>query len=227
MNMSAKGGSAAGGKKLILLFSLLFILTGCYDLIPVTTNPEYFSRAAKGLNQAKQISELAKKQAAETEALLSDEPLRQAQGEQALKKIYYKVIKVVDGDTIDVQSDGQTERVRLLGINTPEAVDPRKPVECFGREASRKAEELLSGEKVELEADPSQTDRDIYNRLLRYVRTEAGLFYNLEIIKSGYAYEYTYELPYKYQAEFKAAQKEAQNKKAGLWADGACGLKNE
>ena len=223
MDMSAKGGSAFGGKKLILLFSLLFILSGCYDLIPVTTNPEYFSRAARGLEQAKQISELAKKQAAETEALLSDEPVPSV----AQTKKYYEVVKVVDGDTIDVNIDGRTERVRLLGINTPEAVDPRKPVECFGREASEKARELLSGEQVELEADPSQTDRDMYNRQLRYVRTESGLFYNLEIIKSGYAYEYTYELPYKYQAEFKAAQKESQNKKAGLWADGACGLKNE
>ena len=214
-------------KKFVSLLPLLFILTGCNELIPVATNPEYFSQAARGLNQAKQISEQAKKQAVEANALLNDEPapVGSAGPLQAdLVKQYDKVVNVVDGDTIDVQLDGQTERLRLLGINTPEVVDPRKPVECFGREASAKAHELLDGQEVELEADPSQINRDKYSRLLRYARTKEGLFYNLEIIKLGYAYEYTYDLPYKYQTEFKAAQKEAQNKKAGLWADGACRL---
>ena len=211
-------------KKFILLLPILFILTGCYDLVPVATNPDYFSQAAKGLEQAKKISEQAKKQAAADEAFLNDEPSPVEPTPSAKK--YYKVVKVVDGDTIDVEIDGRTERVRLLGINTPEVVDPRRPVECFGREASAKAHELLDGREVELEADPSQTDRDKYDRLLRYARTKEGLFYNLEIIKAGYAYEYTYDLPYKYQAQFKATQQEAQNKKAGLWADGACGEKN-
>lgn len=212
-------------KHILLLFILLLILTGCYDLIPVTTNPEYFSRASQGLNQAKQLSEQTKKQAAGAEALLNDElpPVAEA---KSLHN-YYQVVKVVDGDTIDVKLDGQTERIRLLGINTPEVVDSRKPVECFGREASDKAHELLDGREVELEADATQTDRDRYNRLLRYVRIKEGLFYNLEIIKLGYAYEYTYDLPYKHQADFKAAQQNAQTQKIGLWADGACGLKNK
>jgi micrococcal nuclease len=210
----------------ILLSSLLVLLSGCYDIVPITTNPEYFSRAAKGLNQAKQLSEQAKKQAAEADALLNDESIPTPSANSGQAKKYYEVVKVVDGDTIDVEIDGQTERVRLLGVNTPEVVDPRQPVECFGREASDKAHELLDGKEVELETDSSQTDRDKYNRLLRYIRTKEGLFYNLEIIKLGYAHEYTYELPYKYQTEFKAAQLEAKNKKAGLWADGACGEKN-
>lgn len=201
------------------------MLAGCYDVIPATTNPEYFKEAAKGFDQAKKLSEQNKQKVAEEEAVLNDQPLRPA-GEPAPEKIFYKVVKVVDGDTVDVEIDGKTERVRLLGINTPEVVDPRKPVECFGREASAKAHELLEGREVELEADASQTDRDKYNRLLRYARTKEGLFYNLQIIKLGYAYEYTYDLPYKYQTEFKAAQIEAQTKKVGLWADGACGEKN-
>ena len=217
-------------KKIVILFPLLFLLTGCAELIPIATNPEYFSRAAKGLNQARQISEQAKRQAAEAEALLNDEsvPVGSAGPLQAdLVKKYYKVVNVVDGDTIDVSIDGQTERVRFLGINTPEVVDPRKPVECFGREASDKAHEFLGGKEVELEADATQTDRDKYDRLLRYVRTREGLFYNLEIIKLGYAYEHTYDLPYKYQAEFKAAEHIAQTQKIGLWADGVCGLRNK
>lgn len=212
-------------RHIILLSVILFVLTGCYDIIPVTTNPEYFSRASQGLNQAKQLSEQARQQAAEAEGLLNEELPPGDQAETI--KQNYKVVKVVDGDTIDVEIDGQIERVRLIGVNTPEVVDPRQRVECFGREASEKAHELLDGKEVELEADATQTDRDKYNRLLRYVRTTEGSFYNLEIIKLGYAYEYTYDLPYKYQSEFKAAQIEAQNKKSGLWADGVCGGVNK
>jgi micrococcal nuclease len=135
---------------------------------------------------------------------------------------YYKVVKVVDGDTVDVDLGGNVARVRLLGINTPEVVDPRKPVECFGKEASNRAKELLAGQEVSLEADVSQTDKDKYGRLLRYVRTKDGLFFNLEIIKEGYAYEYTYDVPYIYQIEFKAAQKDAEVNKLGLWKPGVC-----
>jgi len=137
-------------------------------------------------------------------------------------KQYYLVTKVVDGDTIDVLVGTTTERIRLIGINTPEVVDPRKPVECFGREASAKAHELLENQKVYLEMDETQDNRDKYGRLLRYVFRADGLFYNLEIIKQGYAYEYTYFIPYKYQAEFKAAQTYARENKFGLWADNAC-----
>jgi len=143
-----------------------------------------------------------------------------------LNEEYYKVAKVVDGDTIDIIMNGQTERLRLIGINTPETVDPRKPVECFGREASDNAKKLLSGQEVRVEADASQEDRDKYGRLLRYVWRRDGLFYNLEAIKDGFAYEYTYQIPYQYQEDFKAAQKNAEENKLGLWADGACGEKN-
>lgn len=139
---------------------------------------------------------------------------------------YFRVIKVVDGDTIAVDIEGVSETIRLIGINTPETVDPRKPVECFGIEASNKAKELLSGKSVALEKDSSQDERDKYGRLLRYIKTKDGLFYNLEIIKQGYAYEYTYGIPYKYQREFKEAENYARTKKLGLWADGVCGEKN-
>lgn len=131
----------------------------------------------------------------------------------------YDVIKVVDGDTIDVSINGKTERIRLIGINTPETVDPRKPVECFGREASDKAKVLLNGKKVYLESDVTQGELDKYSRLLRYVFLENGTNFNLLMIKEGYAYEYTYDTPYKYQTEFKEAQKEAEKAKSGLWGD--------
>lgn len=139
-----------------------------------------------------------------------------------LKEEYFRVAKVVDGDTIDLVINGKTERLRLIGINTPEVVDPRKPVECFGREASDNAKKLLSGQEVRIEVDPSQDDRDKYGRLLRYVWRRDGLFYNLEAIEDGFAYEYTYQLPYRYQKEFKAAQKYAKDNEVGLWAKGVC-----
>jgi micrococcal nuclease len=135
------------------------------------------------------------------------------------KKILYSVVKIIDGDTIDVLINDKVERLRLIGINTPETVDPRKPVECFGKEASNKAREILTDKKVFLESDTSQGDLDKYNRLLRYVFLEDGTNFNLLMIKEGYAYEYTYQTPYKYQLEFKNAQKEATSNKVGLWGD--------
>lgn len=134
------------------------------------------------------------------------------------------VEKVIDGDTLSVSIDGKTETIRLIGINTPETVDPRKPVECFGQEASNKAKELLTGKRVRLEADSTQGDKDKYNRLLRYVWLESGLFFNKQMISEGYAYEYTYSKPYKYQSEFKQAEAEAKQAKRGLWADDACAV---
>jgi len=159
-----------------------------------------------------QINAVAGSIASSTETNLSIKPLT-----TDLKLL--DVVKVVDGDTIDVSLDGKTERIRLIGINTPETVDPRKPVECFGKEASDKAKALLSGKKVYLEADKISGERDKYNRLLRFVFLEDGTSFNLLMIKMGYAYEYTYDVPYKYQAEFKEAQKEAMAAKVGLWGD--------
>lgn len=134
----------------------------------------------------------------------------------------YKVISVVDGDTIKVDINGTTETIRIIGLNTPETVDPRKPVECFGKEASNKAKELLSGKTVTLEADSTQGERDKYGRLLRYVFLSNGTDYGKYMISSGYAYEYTYSKPYKYQVSYKSAQKSAEVSKVGLWGDGSC-----
>ncbi len=133
-----------------------------------------------------------------------------------------RVIKVIDGDTIDVDINGKKETLRLIGMDTPETVDPRKPVQCFGQEASNKAKEVLSGKMVRLEADATQGERDKYKRLLRYVFLEDGTNFNKFMIAEGYAHEYTYRSPYKYQKEFKEAQVSAQKEKKGLWADNVC-----
>jgi micrococcal nuclease len=134
------------------------------------------------------------------------------------KQESYKVTKVIDGDTVEIEYNGTIEKVRLLGIDTPEIKDPRKPVQCFGKEASGKTKELLEGEKVFIEFDESQGERDKYGRLLLYLRRESdGLFINDYLIKEGYAYEYTYNLPYKYQRQFQQSESSASQDKKGLW----------
>lgn len=133
----------------------------------------------------------------------------------------YEVLKVIDGDTIKVDYNGVRENIRMIGIDTPETVDPRKPVQCFGPEASKKAKELLSGKRVFLEADDSQGDRDKYKRLLRYVFIDNETNFNQLMISEGFAREYTYNKPYKYQSQFRQAEREAKESLKGLW--GACG----
>lgn len=210
--------------KIILSLTLVIFLSACSqrqsEIKPAEVSP-YFN----ALDKTKDIVEQNKIKNAAEEEVLSDVTQKAVEGVK-ISQNYLKVLKVVDGDTIDVEIGGKASRVRMIGVNTPESVDPRRPVECFGKEASAKAAQLLGGKLIALESDPSQDDKDKYGRLLRYVRTDEGLFYNLEIIRLGYAHEHTYRLPYKYRKDFKAAQKSAAEKKLGLWADGACGLKN-
>ena len=123
----------------------------------------------------------------------------------------FKVTRVVDGDTIEIEGG---EKVRYIGIDTPETVDPRKPVQCFGVEASKKNKELVEGKTVRLEKD--STDRDKYSRLLRYVWV-GDLFVNLELVKQGFANSYSYPPDIKYQKEFLAAETEAREAQRGLW----------
>jgi micrococcal nuclease len=136
--------------------------------------------------------------------------------------ILYSVTHIVDGDTLNVDINGETKRIRLIGLNTPETVDPRRQVECFGKEASEKAKKILTGQKVRIETDPSQGSRDKYGRWLAYVFLHDGTLFNKLMIEEGYGHEYTYRLPYKYMEEFKVAETKARENKKGLWADGVC-----
>ena len=133
------------------------------------------------------------------------------------------VVRVVDGDTVILRIDGRQERVRLIGLNTPESVDPRRPVECMGKEASAKATEILTvGMPVRIEPDPTQDLRDRNGRLLLYLWTPDGVLFNEQMIWLGYASEYTFAAPYRFQSQFRAAEREAKTAKRGLWADNAC-----
>ena len=134
----------------------------------------------------------------------------------------FTVTSVVDGDTIYVDANGQRLKVRLIGMDTPEVADPRKPVQCFGREASAQAKTLLGGQAVYLETDPSQDAIDKYGRTLAYVWVDGRDLFNLDMIADGYAVEYTYDLPYRYQQDFKAAEHNARAQERGLWSPNAC-----
>lgn len=135
---------------------------------------------------------------------------------------YYDVVKVVDGDTIKINYKGMTESIRFIGIDTPETVDPNQPVQCFGIEASNKAKELMQNKKVRLEFDPTQGERDKYNRLLAYVFLEDETHVNYKMIREGYAFEYTYNLPYQHMDSFKEAQRLAREEGQGLWSSETC-----
>ncbi|MBI2610753.1 thermonuclease family protein [Candidatus Kaiserbacteria bacterium] len=143
---------------------------------------------------------------------------------------WYPLVKVIDGDTLVVAKDRENPStslrtgvtIRLIGLDTPETVDPREPVQCFGQEASEKAKQILSGTSVRIETDPSQGELDKYGRLLAYVFLTNGTNFNEYMIAEGYGHEYTYNLPYRYQAAFKAAEERARAEKRGLWADNAC-----
>lgn len=132
----------------------------------------------------------------------------------------YTVERVSDGDTIIVSRDGVEEKVRLIGIDTPETQHPSQPIECFGKEATDRLTELVHDEQVHLQSDPTQADIDRYGRLLRYVYLPDGTHINHVLVREGYAFEYTFESkPYELQADFLLAQREAQESRRGLWGD--------
>lgn len=135
------------------------------------------------------------------------------------------VTRVKDGDTFVVKLDGESEEftVRLLGVNTPETVDPRKPVECFGKEASQFTKLKLADQRVRLDADPQADERDKYGRLLRNATLADGTDFNASLVKEGYAYAYlSFPLTPARKVELKRLETEARTAKRGLWADGAC-----
>jgi micrococcal nuclease len=134
----------------------------------------------------------------------------------------YRITHIVDGDTVDILRGEVKERLRLIGVNSPESVDPRRPVECFGKEASKHAAALLAGQSVSVVPDPSQGSRDKYGRTLAYIFLSDGTNFNELMIRDGYAYEYTYDKPYRYQDLFKIAEREAKAAERGLWASTTC-----
>lgn len=133
----------------------------------------------------------------------------------------YLVTKVMDGDTFEFKSENQLFKVRLIGIDTPETVDPRRPVGCFGKNASNETKRLIEGKEVILTKDISETDK--YNRLLRYVFLPLSggenLFINDYLIRQGFANASSYPPDVKYNNRFAQAEKEARDNLRGLWGE--------
>lgn len=132
---------------------------------------------------------------------------------------------MVDGDTIDALLDNakSSVRLRLLGVDTPETVDPRTTVQCFGKEASAFTHQMLDGQRVRLEADPQADEVDKYGRLLRNVIMDDGTDFNAELVKQGYAYAYlTFPLNKNRKVQLRNLQTEAQQNQRGLWNPQTC-----
>lgn len=132
----------------------------------------------------------------------------------------YSVLRVIDGDTVEVSYRGGTS-IRIIGIDTPETVDPNTPDECGGPQASALANELLSGRQVRLVFDRSQGRTDYYDRTLAYLDIPGLGDFGHTMIKRGAAAEYTYDTAYDRQAKYIAAESRAQSKGRGVW--GGCG----
>jgi micrococcal nuclease len=131
------------------------------------------------------------------------------------------VVTVVDGDTVVVDLGGRQETLRLIGVDTPETVDPDQPPECWGAEATAHTREVLpEGTEVRLTRDLEARDR--YDRLLVYLhRAEDDLFLNLDLVAGGWADDYPYPPNTAHQRELAVATSTARAEGLGLW--GACG----
>lgn len=135
-----------------------------------------------------------------------------------------QVVKVVDGDTITVQlpSHEETQHVRLIGIDAPE-LSNNNSSNCLAVEAKLELTSLVLGKTVLLQNDTTQKNRDIYDRLLRYVLLPDSTNINQHLIEHGFVYEYTYnDNPYMLQERFKLSEKIAIDNNVGLWSNNNC-----
>jgi len=139
---------------------------------------------------------------------------------------FYKVTHITDGDTIEVDMSGTTEKIRMIGVDTPETKKPDSPVQCFGPEASDFTKRTLTGKSVRLEADPTNDNRDRYGRLLRYVYLQDGSLFQEQLIAQGYSFAYTVFQFQKAEA-FTKLQYQSQQAKVGLWANCQTTFKND
>jgi micrococcal nuclease len=128
-----------------------------------------------------------------------------------------QVLHVVDGDTIRVRLDGRTERVRYIGVDTPESVKRGTPVQCFAKRASAANAALVAGRSVRLVGDVEQRDR--YGRLLAYVYREPdGAFVNARLVRDGYARPLTISPNVAHARELADLARVARRERRGLWS---------
>lgn len=128
----------------------------------------------------------------------------------------YRVSRFVDGDTIAVDMNGRTEKVRFIGVDTPETHKPNTPVQCYGPQAAAFTKRVIGHQRVRLQSDPLSTNRDRYNRLLRYVYLKDGTNLDETIIRQGYGFYYPY-FPFSKSKLFDQAEQAAITARRGLW----------
>lgn len=199
------------GRKHFITIGVLLIFAGLllsYLLLPTSerqvlkeSKPSPQATAGDVISQ-KQSFTSAQSQASNTQDRQSESPKNEEE---------VKVIRVIDGDTIEIEGG---VKVRYIGVDTPEVVDPRTVPQCYGAEASVENRALVEGKSVKLEKDISETDK--YGRLLRYVFT-GDIFVNEHLVRQGFAYSSSYPPDIKYQNQFTEAQKEASTNNRGLW----------
>jgi micrococcal nuclease len=128
-----------------------------------------------------------------------------------------RVVRVVDGDTIRVALGGRVERVRYIGIDTPESVKPDTPVQCYAHRAAAENARLVRGRRVRLVLDVEPRDR--FGRLLAYVyRASDGLFVNADLVRRGFARTLTIPPNVRFAARFRALAARARRAHRGLWS---------
>jgi len=145
----------------------------------------------------------------------------QSEATSALAGELRNVIRVVDGDTIVVRPN---EKVRLIGVDTPETVHPKKTVECFGRDAKQFTRDAVDGKTIRLVMDTvnaKRRNKDRYGRTLAYVYLPDGKMLNAELIRQGYAHAYT-RVSFRYLVEFREFERQARTQLVGLWS--SCSL---
>ncbi len=136
----------------------------------------------------------------------------------------YEVVYVNDGDTITIRANNREDKVRFIGIDTPEKDHPSRPVQCYSYAATKYLEELIGGNDVKLVADPTNNNRDRYDRLLRYVYLPDGTLLNAKMVEEGYAFAYT-SFPVTKMDEFMELETQAREANRGLWS--ACEIEQK
>lgn len=208
----------SGRKKIIYIFLILI-----FGFIWNLNNKPESRKASVKIQSSQRISPKQEVKSAKEEP----SPPISGSAEKTLAqhpdRLSARVVRVRDGDTIEVDFGmGDIKVVRYIGIDTPESVDPRRSVECFGKEASNMNNSLVGGKTVLLEKDVSETDK--YGRLLRYVYLPAGrqglgdLFINQYLVGEGFANASAYPPDVKYQEDLESAEEEARLDNKGLWS---------
>ena len=149
--------------------------------------------------------------------LVGTRPIAQAAESRETEPAARQVARVVDGDTLVLSPN---DKVRLIGVDTPETVHPKKTVECYGKEAKEFTSSAVAGQKIRLVLDDTNAGRqhkDRYGRILGYVYLQAGMMLNVELIRRGFAHAYT-RFPFHYLVEFRRLQQEARGRGVGLWS---------